>query len=279
MKSRFDPSGIRLYRVSGDYPTRIALQKHPDLSNHLKSINPPRIKKDNPTTLELYNRYIAEDLYDLKINFLPGAIIPTPILRFNFLKYVIRPNSSLLEIGTGASAIIAMLAAKHFQCQVTATDVDQSYLNWAQTLIKLNGLDSQIKLVTSNGNIIESIFSPEDQFDFILSNPPYYDEILSPCSPWGGKSHELISEGKYGEGFILRLIKEGWNHLNPAGILAFIVPKTRQTTLCAVESYLQSHSDIWDYDIIGLLAGNRTRYVFRVHKPASKVSAPAYEML
>jgi len=67
-----------------------------------------------------------------------------------------------------------------------------------------------------------------------------------------------------GESFILRMIEEGWNYLKTPGTISFIIPKTRQNTLIAVEEYLNSNN--FDYDIIGLLAGNRTRFIFRIFK-------------
>jgi len=229
----FDESGIPKIRVVADYPTSKALKLHPDLRNHLKSMDPPRIKNEDRETLLLYNKYIAKDLYDIDIEFAEHAIIPTPIMRYNFLMHVIKPNSSIIEIGTGASAIIAMLAAKHFNSQVYATEVDKEYINLANQNIKRNNLESKITVIDSQGSFFNNVV------------------------PSGG-------EGEMGELFILRMIKEGWDYLKSPGTISFIIPKTRQNTLVVVENYLNSNS--FDYDIIGLLAGNRTRFIFRIFK-------------
>jgi len=260
----FDENGIPKIRVVADYPTSKALKLHPDLRNHLKSTDPPRIKNEDRETLLLYNKYIAKDLYDIDIEFAEHAIIPTPIMRYNFLMHVIKPNSSIIEIGTGASAIIAMLGAKHFNAQVYATEVDKEYIKLANQNIKRNNLESKITVIDSQGSFFNNVVPSGLKVDFIISNPPYYDKILSPKVIWGGKNHELVGEGEMGESFILRMIKEGWDYLKSPGTISFIIPKTRQNTLIAVEDFLNSHN--YDYDIIGLLAGNRTRFIFRIFK-------------
>ena len=119
-KRFFDENGIPKIRVVADYPTSKALKLHPNLRNHLKSTDPPRIKNEDRETQMLYNKYIAKDLYDIDLEFAEHAIIPTPIMRYNFLMQVIKPNSTIIEIGTGASTIIAILTAKHFNARVYA---------------------------------------------------------------------------------------------------------------------------------------------------------------
>ncbi|WP_457556709.1 RlmF-related methyltransferase [Candidatus Harpocratesius sp.] len=291
-KTSFNPLGIPLLRIKTGYPTSQAIKKHPDLIPFLKSQNPPRIDNENRELLLLYNRYIAQDLFQLDIEFSPNAIIPTPVMRYNFLKHVINykktnePSSreknklehSLLEIGTGASAIIAMLAAKHFNCNVFATEIDSEYFKIAKKNIQKNKLGKKIKLFLSKGGIINSVIPKDLKVDYIVSNPPYYDKILSPKVIWGGKNHELVSKGNAGECFILQMIQEGWSHLNPGGIIAFIIPKTRTETIIEIENYLNKKN--FDYEIIGLLVGNRTRYIFRVFKEEYKIDFnPLSEML
>ncbi len=272
----FSDRGIRLYTAYCTYSTRWAIAQHPDLIPFLEPIpftpnnpsSPPRIDKRNREALLKYNSYLAADLYNLDIQFAERAIIPTPVMRYHFLCHVIdRSRHSfpiIIEIGTGASAIIALLAAKHFNAQVFATEIDPDYIQLAQNNIDRNGMKEKITLLHSHGEIFHGLIPPGVSVDYIVSNPPYYEKIRSPKVLWGGKDQELIGEGDFGEHFILSFIQEGWEYLRPHGVLAFIIPKTRTETLIAVETYLQQHRFL--YDIIGLLAGNRTRYVFRIHK-------------
>ncbi|MHA1673741.1 MAG: hypothetical protein ACTSYI_08930, partial [Promethearchaeota archaeon] len=81
----FDSTGIPHIQIHTNYPTSEAILRHPDLIPMLKSLDPPRIDTENRELLFLYNQYIAQDLYDLKVEFSPAAIIPTPTMRYHFL--------------------------------------------------------------------------------------------------------------------------------------------------------------------------------------------------
>jgi methylase of polypeptide subunit release factors len=260
----FNEAGIPIYRVKGGLRLSIATKNHPDLIPFLRKHDPPSIDNLDREALLLYNYYIAKDVYGLEIKFEEqDAIIPTPVMRYNFLLYLLKPNSTVIELGTGASAIIAMLAAKHFNARVWATEMDPQYIEIAKENIHKNGLDQQITVIDSKGKYLDGVFAEDFKVDYIISNPPYYDKIRSPKILWGGRDHELIS-GEFGEEFCIRMLEEGWNHLNNPGMISFIIPKTRPETLVAIEEFLNKKG--WEYDLFGLQAGNRVRFVFRVYR-------------
>jgi len=255
---------VPIIRIRDGLPISLAIQKHPDLIPYLKSSCPPRIDFENRKALLLYNVYVAKDVYGLDIILeQERALIPTPVLRYNFLLNVLKPNSTVIELGTGASAMIAMLAAKHFNAKVLATEMDLSYIKMAKENIVRNGLENKIIVVDSKGSLLDNVFSDDLKVDYIISNPPYYDKILSPKILWGGNENELVS-ANHGESFIFRMIREGWKFLKSQGVIAFIVPKTRLETLNRVEQYLKAFD--YERNIIGLQIGNRTRYVYRISK-------------
>ncbi len=261
----FDEVGIPLYRTTGGISFEKAVADHPELEKFVISADPLRFDKKNRDALRLLNYFIAKDLYQLDMDFShEEAIIPTPVLRYNFLKLVVSPNSTVIELGTGASAIIALLAARWFNCTVVATEIDGEYVKRAKENIQRNGLESHIQVLNSHGKMLDGVIPKGLRVDYIISNPPYYDEIRSPKIIWGGRPHELVGNGVHGEKFIIDMIKEGWPYLNTGGVLSFIIPKTRVNTLVAIEKYLadQNHN----YDILGLKAGNRVRYIFRIFK-------------
>ncbi len=184
---------------TGGLPLSIASANHPDLIPYLRSRDPPSIDNLNRDALLLYNYYIAKDIDGLEINFeTEHAIIPTPVMRFNFLKHILRPNATVIELGTGASAIIAMLAAKQFNARVYATEMDPQYIEYANENVRRNSLDDQITIIDSKGFYLDGVFDAEFRVDYIISNPPYYEKIRSPKFLWGGKEHELIS-GEFGK--------------------------------------------------------------------------------
>ena len=292
----FNDIGIPFVKATRGYPPEEAIKKHPDLIPFLKTIDPPRINKENKDALFLYNHYICKDIYDLDIKFAKEAIIPTPVLRYNFLKLILNPElrdiSAFtdgrilkimeepnkikyepkigIELGTGASAIIALLAAKFFNCTIIATEMDKEYIPKAEENIEKNQLDDKIFVVDSEGKFLHGVVDPCQKFDFIISNPPYYEKIRSPKNIWGVRKHELVSVGEFGEKFIISMIEEGLDYLRPGGVIAFLVPKTRQYLLVELEKYLDGLSNRRHitFDIIGLKTGNRTRFLFRIfNKP------------
>jgi tRNA1(Val) A37 N6-methylase TrmN6 len=264
-KKNFDEVGIPIYKTFGGMAFSEAVAKHPELEQYVLSRDPLRFDRQNRDALRKLNQFIAQDIYQLEIDFShEEAIIPTPVLRYNFLKLVLNPNSKVIELGTGGTAIIALLAARWFNCEVLATEIDQEYITRAAQNIQANMLENKIRVVDSNGKMLDGVIPQEFRADFIISNPPYYDEIRSPNVLWGGRKHELVGEGEHGEKFIIDMIREGWHFLNPGGVISFIIPKTRTETLNAVEEYLAEKNH--NYDILGLQAGNRLRYIFRIFK-------------
>ncbi len=83
-----------------------------------------------------------------------------------------RRVKTALDIGTGAG-IQAFLAACHAD-QVIGTDTNPRALNFARFNAKLNGIDS---IEWREGSFYETV--AEQQFDLIVSNPPY---VISPES-------------------------------------------------------------------------------------------------
>ncbi len=122
--------------------------------------------------LRLYNLLIAREKYGLNLELHENALTPTPPLRFTFLKETITLKSDVLEIGTGASAIIALLAAKHFNAKVLATEKDPQLYEYAKLNVKKNRLEDCVKIILiEKNNPIKGTISEDIKFDAILSNP------------------------------------------------------------------------------------------------------------
>lgn len=262
--SPFNENNIPIIQIKGGLQIQEAIQNHPDLIPYLISKDPPRLDFEDRKALLLYNNYIAKDVYDLDLILEPElAIIPTPGLRYHFLLNVLKPDSSIIELGTGPSAIIALMAAKFFNATVLATEFDELYLRMAKQNIERNEFDHLISLFDSKGKILEGVIKPGTSVDYILSNPPYYEKILSPKVLWGGKEVELVS-GEIGASFIVSMITEGQAFLKDDGIIAFLIPKKKTDLLNYILDFLNKQG--CKFEILGLNAGTRVRYLFKVFK-------------
>lgn len=122
------------------------------------------------------------EFYGLKFNVNSSVLIPrqeTEIL----VETIIEQNKSrnglkILDIGTG-SGIIPVVLAKHLSdVQIISIDVSPDAISTAQNNAVLNEVEAKISFV--HQSIFESVFE-QDEFDIIVSNPPYVskDEYIS----------------------------------------------------------------------------------------------------
>lgn len=139
-----------------------------------------------------------------------------------FVKHKIR----MLDIGTGANLIYPILASCHLKWECAATEVDRDSLRNALEIINKNSCLKGIDLRPQpyKNNILENVIKPDDIFDVVVCNPPFFknrhdaqaknlrktknlglDEKES--LNFGGHSNELWYKGGE-EAFIKKMIGE-----------------------------------------------------------------------
>ncbi len=92
-----------------------------------------------------------------------------------FLDRIDLKGKRVADVGTG-SGIIALAAARAGAASVVAVDINPNAARAALDNARANGLDGRVSAVCSN---LLSALAPRQQFDVILSNPPYFpDEPL-----------------------------------------------------------------------------------------------------
>ena len=79
-----------------------------------------------------------------------------------------QPKGRLLDVGCGVG-IVSLLLSRDFTLSTTIIDKQQSMLTYAKHNYKINNLEVNAYL----GDFIE--FSEDETFDFVVSNPPFYD--------------------------------------------------------------------------------------------------------
>lgn len=97
--------------------------------------------------------------------FFPHFTISTKLL-LQFLETKNLENKSFLELGCG-TGIISVLAAKK-NARVVASDINPTAIENA----KLNATKNEVAITTYFSDLFVDI--PQQQFDFIIINPPYY---------------------------------------------------------------------------------------------------------
>jgi len=82
-----------------------------------------------------------------------------------------QPKGSLLDVGCGVG-IVSLLLSRDFNISTTIIDKQKSMLKYAEHNYKINNL----KVDSYLGDFIE--FSENKRFDFVVSNPPFYDSAV-----------------------------------------------------------------------------------------------------
>ncbi|USH00214.1 RlmF-related methyltransferase [Thermococcus argininiproducens] len=197
-------------------PVREAIKIFPELGKYIDSRG--RLDLSNRKARILYNKAVAKAVFGIEIEYHPNGLITTPISRFIFLKTFLRGGERVLEIGTGHSALMAIMASKLFNCSVWATEVNDEFFEYAKANVQKN--NAKVKLIKSNGEVIEKLIPKGERFDVIFSAPPYYERatkgVLTPIEGIGG--------GKYGEEFAVRILREARKHMTENAKVALFLP-------------------------------------------------------
>jgi len=83
-----------------------------------------------------------------------------------------KPKGALLDVGCGVG-IISLLLSRDFNLQTSIIDKQEKMLKYARHNFALNHLDVKSHL----GDFTE--FNTADKFDYIISNPPFYDSRVT----------------------------------------------------------------------------------------------------
>lgn len=162
--------------------------------------------------------------HNIELLVAPGVLIPRPeteLLVEIGLREIqqLTGKVKLLDLGTGSGAIALAVASASPNTLVTATDQSSEALAIALKNTKNLGLEARVQLV--QGNWYEAI-SKEEQFDLILSNPPYI-EINDPHLLQGDLRFEPINaltDRADGLSCLRTIISGAQEHLKPSGLIA-----------------------------------------------------------
>jgi len=147
---------------------------------------------------------------------------------------------TILEIGTGSGAIAIALASEQKNAKITATDISEMALHVARENAQSNNVAERIFFVQSD--MFASL--NDQQFDMIISNPPYissHDFSLLPEGIRHYEPHLALIAGNDGTEFHQHLIDGGLSYLNQGGWLIMEMGagqgKTIQKYFEAAKSY------------------------------------------
>ena len=177
-----------------------------------------RLKKQEPI------QYILgySDFCGLRFNVTQATLIPRPETSelVEWIASEATGNESILDIGTGSGCIAISLAHKMPQSKVTAWDISHEALAIAAENSKANG-----QAVTFEQVDILAYEPTGEQFDIIVSNPPYIKEnekeaMHSNVLDWEPHTALFVPDSDPLL-FYRTIAKKGLELLNPGGRLYF----------------------------------------------------------
>ena len=99
-------------------PFKELIENHPVLNSLLISVSPPKFNLGDPLTLSQVNKCLYKEMLNLEISVPDNYLIPSLGIRYAYcdvINSLIQTNKPVIEVGTGASAAIAMILAKKIQ--------------------------------------------------------------------------------------------------------------------------------------------------------------------
>jgi release factor glutamine methyltransferase len=164
-----------------------------------------------------------KEFFSLEFEVGPAVLIPRPdtetlvVECLRLAREVAEP--SVIDVGTGSGAIAVAVAKGHKGAAVTAVDVSAEALAVAGRNAARHGLAERIRFL--HGDLFGPVPAGE-QFDFVLSNPPYIAREDLPSLPVGVRDYEphtALDGGAGGYAVFDRLIREAQSRLKPGGTL------------------------------------------------------------
>ncbi len=124
---------------------------------------------------------------------------------------------NILDLGTG-NAPIPMILSTMTKANIYGIEIQKDIFEMAEESVKMNGLDSQIKLINDDMKKLDEYFEA-NFFDVIISNPPYFR--LEELSKKNEDVHKTIA--RHEEKITLsELISIARKFLNNNGVFAMV---------------------------------------------------------
>jgi len=129
-----------------------------------------------------------------------------------FSSHADKATNNGLDIGTGASAIYPLLLTnRDSNLTMFASEVDSESIDVAMINVRANGMEKRIHLVkvggdSMHGPLLQALMHvPSNvRFDFVITNPPFFDQQPTPRKDGRERAPMTTSEGFYPGG------EEGW---------------------------------------------------------------------
>ncbi|PVZ72524.1 peptide chain release factor N(5)-glutamine methyltransferase [Pelagibaculum spongiae] len=157
-----------------------------------------------------------KEFWSLKLKVTAATLIPRPdteILVETVLQKITNPNAKLVDLGTGTGAIALAIQSEQTGWKVSASDYSVDALDVA----KANAAALNLPVEFSHGSWLEPFAG--QQFDCIVSNPPYIDPKDVHLPSLVNEPITALTAENHGLADLQQIIAQAPDHLNEQGWL------------------------------------------------------------
>ncbi|WP_392436896.1 tRNA1(Val) (adenine(37)-N6)-methyltransferase [Cruoricaptor ignavus] len=165
---------------------------------------------------------------------------------------------SALEIGTGTGIISLILAQRNPQLEILAIDIDENAANLAEENFRNSVFSDRLSVQQTDFNI----FNPEEKFDLIISNPPFFDENIS--------AKDKIARQKVALSFEDLIFKSAVL-LREEGVFSVIIPSADSQNFIDLAKNCKLHL-IHKINIFGIEGGSLRRNILEFSLAKKEIS-------
>lgn len=150
-----------------------------------------------PECLQALSWAILKEDMELDVDMPLDRLIPTIPLRLNYILWledmfaVDQHDLQGIDIGTGASCIYPLIAAKKNDWKFLALEVDEYNFEYAKKNVTKNDMTDKITVikVTPDTGLAEVLGDKEAKYDFTMCNPPFFGSNLE---AWGVETRRNV---------------------------------------------------------------------------------------
>lgn len=215
-----------------DYPFEDLVLHSPELETHIfkNQFGNFSINFGDKLAVKALNKALLKMYYAVDWDIPEKNLCPPIPGRLDYLLHVSdlveKKEVRLLDIGTGANLIYPILGTCHFNWQCTASEVDIDAMQSAKKIQSNNASLENINIRHQRfkTKIFENLIQPNDHFDVVVCNPPFFKNSLNAqinnerkarhlnlknqdTLNFGGKSNELWYKGGE-EAFVKKMAQE-----------------------------------------------------------------------
>jgi release factor glutamine methyltransferase len=172
------------------------------------------------------------EFFGLEFRVTPAVLVPRPETETLVLDLVTaakkKPTARILDVGTGSGCIAIAAAVNLPQASVTAIDISPQALAVARENASKHKVAERLRWL--EGDLLAPL-PPGEQFEFIVSNPPYITDAEMETLAPDVRLHEpalALRGGKTGLDLIARLIRGAADHLVAGGTLLIEIDPAQQ---------------------------------------------------